>query len=402
MAETELKQQTAPVLEFGADVAGAPVMPTVQDGQVVPNVMTAVPSAQELPTISIEQHMEENINLSPEEKQQIDEFAGQIDITNSAAIINYGVGTQKKLADFSQKTLESVRAKDMGEVGEMVTGLVVQLKNFDVDDEDQGFLSKLFKKGGNKIDSLKSKYSKVETNVTTITNELEKHQIMLLKDVDVLDKMYDMNLVYFKELTMYVLAGKKKLESVRANELIEAQNKAKASGLAEDVQKAKDLADQCDRFEKKLHDLELTRTVALQTGPQIRLMQSSDTAMAEKIQSTIVNTIPLWKNQMVIALGIEHSAQAARAQREVSDMTNELLKKNADKLKVATVENAKEAERGIVDVETLKHTNEQLISTLDEVMKIQQEGKEKRKLAEAELIQIEDQLKVKLLEASNR
>ncbi|MBQ4416830.1 MAG: toxic anion resistance protein, partial [Butyrivibrio sp.] len=235
-----------------------------------------------------------------------------------------------------------------------------------------------------------------------ITNELEKHQVTLLKDVDMLDKMYDMNLSYYKELTMYVLAGKKKLESVRANELVEAQKQAQASGLPEDAQRAKDIADQCDRFEKKLHDLELTRTVAMQTGPQIRLMQSSDTAMAEKIQSTIVNTIPLWKNQMVIALGIEHSAQAAKAQKAVSDTTNELLKKNADKLKIATVENAKEIERGIVDIETLKHTNEQLISTLDEVMKIQAEGREKRKLAEQELVQIEDQLKNKILEAAGK
>ena len=284
----------------------------------------------------------------------------------------------------------------------MVTNLVVQLKNFDVDDEKGGFFSGLFKKGANKAESLKAKYSKVETNVTTITNELEKHQITLLKDVDMLDQMYDMNLTYYKELTMYVLAGKKRLESVRNNELIEAQNKAKASGLPEDAQKAKDLADQCDRFEKKLHDLELTRTVAMQTGPQIRLMQSSDTAMAEKIQSTIVNTIPLWKNQMVIALGIEHSAQAAKAQQAVSDATNELLKKNADKLKLATVESAKETERGIVDIETLKHTNEQLISTLDEVMKIQDEGREKRKAAEQELVQIENQLKGKILEAARR
>lgn len=383
--------QAKPVLEFGEDNKVSTVEAAV-NGE-------ADFSARK----TLEEHIKENIELTEEEKKQIDEFAAQIDITNSSAIINYGAGTQKKLADFSQKTLDSVRTKDMGEVGEMVTGLVVELKNFEIeDDKSQGFFGKIFSKSANKVNSLKSKYSKIETNVNTITNELEKHQITLLKDVDVLDKMYDMNLVYFKELTMYVLAGKKKLEIIRENELADAQNKAKISGLPEDAQKAKDLADQCDRFEKKLHDLELTRTVALQTGPQIRLMQSSDTAMAEKIQSTIVNTIPLWKNQMVIALGIEHSAQAARAQKEVSDMTNELLKKNADKLKLATIENAKEAERGVVDMDTLKHTNEQLISTLDEVMKIQAEGKEKRKIAEEELVQIEDQLKAKLLQAASQ
>ncbi len=383
--------QAKPVLEFGEDNKAYTVEAAVKG--------EADFSARK----TLEEHIKENIELTEEEKKQIDEFAAQIDITNSSAIINYGAGTQKKLADFSQKTLDSVRTKDMGEVGEMVTGLVVELKNFEIeDDKSQGFFGKIFSKSANKVNSLKSKYSKIETNVNTITNELEKHQITLLKDVDVLDKMYDMNLVYFKELTMYVLAGKKKLEIIRENELTDAQNKAKISGLPEDAQKAKDLADQCDRFEKKLHDLELTRTVALQTGPQIRLMQSSDTAMAEKIQSTIVNTIPLWKNQMVIALGIEHSAQAARAQKEVSDMTNELLKKNADKLKLATIENAKEAERGVVDMDTLKHTNEQLISTLDEVMKIQAEGKEKRKIAEEELVQIEDQLKAKLLQAASQ
>ncbi|MBR0173024.1 MAG: toxic anion resistance protein [Lachnospiraceae bacterium] len=378
-------------------------MPVIdEEGQVVSSVMTeGAGEAAQVPAVPIEEHMAKSANLSDEELRQIDEFSGQIDLSNTAAILNYGVGTQRKLADFSEKTLESVRTKDMGEVGNMVTDLVVQLKDFDTDD-DKGFFGNLLKKSKNKAEALKTRYSKVETNVTAITNELEKHQVTLLKDVDMLDKMYDMNLSYYKELTMYVLAGKKKLESVRANELVEAQKQAQASGLPEDAQRAKDIADQCDRFEKKLHDLELTRTVAMQTGPQIRLMQSSDTAMAEKIQSTIVNTIPLWKNQMVIALGIEHSAQAAKAQKAVSDTTNELLKKNADKLKIATVENAKEVERGIVDIETLKHTNEQLISTLDEVMKIQAEGREKRKLAEQELVQIEDQLKNKILEAAGR
>lgn len=401
MADFEQMQPVAPKLEFGADTGSA--MPVIdEEGQVVSSVMTeGAGEAAQVPAVPIEEHMAKSANLSDEELRQIDEFSEQIDLSNTAAILNYGVGTQRKLADFSEKTLESVRTKDMGEVGNMVTDLVVQLKDFDTDD-DKGFFGNLLKKSKNKAEALKTRYSKVETNVTAITNELEKHQVTLLKDVDMLDKMYDMNLSYYKELTMYVLAGKKKLESVRANELVEAQKQAQASGLPEDAQRAKDIADQCDRFEKKLHDLELTRTVAMQTGPQIRLMQSSDTAMAEKIQSTIVNTIPLWKNQMVIALGIEHSAQAAKAQKAVSDTTNELLKKNADKLKIATVENAKEVERGIVDIETLKHTNEQLISTLDEVMKIQAEGREKRKLAEQELVQIEDQLKNKILEAAGK
>ena len=401
MADFEQMQPVAPKLEFGADTGSA--MPVIdEEGQVVSSVMTeGAGEAAQVPAVPIEEHMAKSANLSEEELRQIDEFSEQIDLSNTAAILNYGVGTQRKLADFSEKTLESVRTKDMGEVGNMVTDLVVQLKDFDTDD-DKGFFGNLLKKSKNKAEALKTRYSKVETNVTAITNELEKHQVTLLKDVDMLDKMYDMNLSYYKELTMYVLAGKKKLESVRANELVEAQKQAQASGLPEDAQRAKDIADQCDRFEKKLHDLELTRTVAMQTGPQIRLMQSSDTAMAEKIQSTIVNTIPLWKNQMVIALGIEHSAQAAKAQKAVSDTTNELLKKNADKLKIATVENAKVIERGIVDIETLKHTNEQLISTLDEVMKIQAEGREKRKLAEQELVQIEDQLKNKILEAAGK
>lgn len=379
--------QQAPILEFD-----------LQDKAIIEET----DNSEAYKSLPFEEHVKENIELTLAEKKQIDEFTSKIDITNSSAIINYGVGTQKKLADFSQKTLNSVRTKDMGEVGEMVTNLIVELKNFNVDNDDsKGFFSKLFNKGSNKVNALKTKYSKVETNVETITTELEKHQITLLKDVDILDKMYDMNLIYFKELTMYIIAGKKKIDMVRANELVEITNKAKASGLPEDAQKAEDLANQLDRFEKKIHDLELTRTVALQTGPQIRLMQSSDTAMAEKIQSTIVNTIPLWKNQMVIALGIEHGIQAAKAQKEVSNMTNELLKRNADKLKMAAVENAKEAERGVIDIETLKHTNEQLISTLDEVIKIQREGKEKRLAAEAELVQIEDKLKEKLLFAAD-
>ena len=341
---------------------------------------------------------EENV-LTPEELRQVEEFAKKIDVTNSKAVMTYGVGTQKKMADFSEKTLESVKTKDMGEVGDMVSGLVTQLKNFDLDENEKGIMG-FFKKKGNQMQELKTKYTTVEKNVEAISNELEKHQVTLLKDVELLDRMYELNLTYFKELSMYILAGKKKLKEVRETDLPALQKKAAESGLPEDAQAAKDLADQCDRFEKKLHDLQLTRAVAMQTGPQIRMIQSSNQIMAEKIQSTIVNTIPLWKNQMVIAIGIEHANQAAKAEREVNDMTNALLRKNADKLKQATVESAKEAERGIVDIETLKHTNEMLITTMDEVLAIQQEGKQKRAAAERDLAQIEAQLRQKLLQAS--
>ena len=337
--------------------------------------------------------------LSAEELKQVDEFSKQIDISNSSGIMNYGVGTQKKLADFSEKALDNVKTKDMGEVGNMITDLVTQLKNFEIAEDEKGLFA-LFKKGANKLEGMKAKYSKIETNVQTISNELERHQITLMKDVEILDRMYELNLNYYKELSMYILAGKKKLEQERSTTLVELQKKAEQSGLPEDAEKAKDFSNMCDRFEKKIYDLELTRTIAMQTGPQIRMVQSSDTVMAEKIQSTIVNTIPLWKNQMVIAIGIEHSTQAAKAEREVNDMTNKLLRKNADALKVATIESAKEAERGIVDLETLRHTNESLISTLDEVLKIQTEGKTKRREAEVELTQIENQLKDKLLQVA--
>lgn len=335
--------------------------------------------------------------LSEEEKRMVSEFVEKIDLRNSNAILQYGAGTQKKMADFSEKALENVKTKDMGEIGDMIAGLVTELKSFDVEEEEKG-LGAFFKKRANKLTALKAKYDKTEVNVNKITTALEAHQIQLIKDAQMLDRMYDMNLTYFKELSMYILAGKKKLQNARENELTELRNKALASGLPEDAQAAKDYEGLIDRFEKKLHDLELTRTVALQTAPQIRLVQGSDTVMAEKIQSTIVNTIPLWKSQMVIALGVEHSTQAAEAQRAVSDMTNELLKKNADRLKVATIEAAKESERGIVDIETLKHTNESLISTLDEVMKIQTEGRAKRAAAESELQSMENELKAKLLE----
>lgn len=381
MAET--KTDTGITLEFDtAPAPEAPNAPAVEDEK------------------QLEADVEEAAKLTPEEQAQVDAFVEKIDITNSAAVMNYGVATQKKLADFSQKTIDNVRTSDMGDVGEMLTGLVTELKNFDVDENEKG-LKALFKKSANKVNALKAKYSSIETNVTAVTRELEKHQVTLLKDIDVLDKMYDLNLSYFKELSMYILAGKKKLEIVRNTDLKDLQDKAAASGLPEDAQRAKDLADKCNRFDKKIYDLELSRTIALQTGPQIRLVQSADTEMAEKIQSTIVNTIPLWKNQMVIALGVEHSTQAAKAEREVNDMTNELLKKNADKLKVAVTESAKESERGIVDIETLKHTNESLISTIDEVLSIQKNGTERRHEAEKELSELEGQLKQKLMEASN-
>ena len=373
-----------------------PAAPSLSFGEPEPEAAAAVQAA---PAPQAEKKEPEEAVLSPEEIRMVDNFAKQIDITNTQAVMTYGVGTQKKMADFSEKTLESVRTKDLGEVGGMITSLVTELKNFDVDEKDKGLFG-IFKKGSNKMDEMKAKYSKVETNVDAITKELEKHQVTLMKDIDLLDRMYELNLNYYKELSMYILAGKKKLKEERETTLAELQAKAQRSGLPEDAQAAKDYAEMCDRFEKKLHDLMLTRTVAMQTGPQIRMIQSSDSVMAEKIQSTIVNTIPLWKSQMVIAIGVEHANKAARAQREVTNMTNELLKKNADALKQATVETAKESERGIVDIETLKHTNEMLISTMDEVLAIQTEGKQKRMEAEAELAGIENQLREKMLQAS--
>ena len=339
-------------------------------------------------------------NLTPEELQMVNEFSQKIDLHNSQAILQYGVGTQKKMADFSEAALNNVRTKDLGEVGNMLSSLVIDLKSFDVTEQDKGFKG-LFKKSSNKITSMKAKYDKAEVNVNNVCTALENHQVTLMKDIALLDKMYAVNLTYFKELSMYILAGKKKLEEVRNGELAAAVAKANASNLPEDAQAAKHLQSMCDRFEKKIHDLELTRMISIQTAPQIRMVQNNDTLMAEKIQSTIVNTIPLWKSQMVLALGIEHSAQAAKAQREVTDMTNELLRKNADILKTATIDTAKESERGIVDLETLKHTNESLISTFDEVLKIQTEGREKRRNAEAEMQRMEDELKKKLLEIRN-
>lgn len=335
--------------------------------------------------------------LTEEEKKMVDDFSSQIDLHNTNGILQYGAGTQKKMADFSEAALNNVRTKDLGEVGDMLTNVVTELKSFETEEEEKGFFSFL-KKPANKITNMKAKYEKAEVNVDRICQVLEGHQVQLMKDVAMLDKMYEQNLVYFKELSMYILAGKKKLNQVRNTELVQLVEKAKLSGLPEDAQAAKDLEGLCNRFEKKIHDLELTRMISIQTAPQIRLVQNSDTMMVEKIQSTVVNTIPLWKSQMVLALGVEHASQAAQAQRQVTDMTNQLLRKNAEVLKMASVESAKESERGVVDLETLQNTNAALISTLDEVMQIQADGRAKRQAAEVELRKMEDELKNKLLE----
>ena len=334
--------------------------------------------------------------LSPEEQQMVDAFAAKIDVENTTQILQYGAGTQKKMADFSDAALANVRTQDLGEVGDLITSVVGELKGFDAE-EQKGFFG-FFKKQANKLELMKARYDKAELNVEKIGDALQQHQVRLLKDSAVLDKMYAQNLAYFKELTMYILAGKKKLEQVRSGKLAELQQIAQRTGLAEDAQAARDLADKCDRFEKKIHDLELTRAISIQTAPQIRMIQNNDSVMVEKIQTTLVNTIPLWKNQMVLALGIAHSTEAAQAQRQVTDVTNALLKQNAEKLHMASVETAREAERGIVDIETLKKTNTELITTLDDVMKIQADGRAKRLAAEAEMAKMEDQLKRKLLQ----
>lgn len=377
----ELKgfEETAPTLTLEPDLGEAkPAAP-------------AVPEAE-----AVKKEMEQTI-LTPEEQQMVDSFAQKIDIENTNQILQYGAGTQKKMADFSDAALENVRTQDLGEVGELITQVVGELRDFDATEEEKGFLG-FFKKQGNKIENMKNRYAKAEVNVQKITTSLQDHQMRLMKDSAVLEKMYAQNLNYYKELTMYILAGKQKLQEVREGKLRDLEAKAAASGLPEDAQEAKDLDRKCNRFEKKLHDLELTRTISLQTAPQIRLVQNNDTLMVEKIQTTIVNTIPLWKSQMVLALGIAHSTEAAQAQRQVTDLTNELLKKNAQALHLASTETAKESERGIVDIETLKQTNQELISTLDDVMKIQKEGRIKRQQAEVEMRRMEDELKNKLLE----
>lgn len=336
------------------------------------------------------------IVLSPEEQAMVDAFSEKIDLHNTSIILQYGASSQKKIASFSDNVLEGIKTKDLGETGEMITDLVGELKGFSAEEEEGGFLG-FFKKAGNKLSRMRTRYADVEKNVTGIATQLENHQNRLLTDIVVFDKMYEANLTYFKELTMYILAGKKKLEQERATTLVALKEKAKATGQAHDAQAANDYEALCDRFEKKLHDLQLTRTISIQMAPQIRLLQNNHALLSEKIQSTLNNTIPLWKNQMVLALGMEHSRQALKAQREVTDMTNALLKKNAETLKMGTIEVAKESERGIVDMETIRYTNEQLITTLDEVLQIQTEGRQKRAAAEAEIAQIESQLRRKLL-----
>ena len=397
-----LDEPAAPSLTL--DEPAAPSLTLEQQAPAAPGLtLDAAPEQQaeqpaEAPKPLDADAMAEESGLSPEEKQQVEDFAKKIDLSNSTQILQYGAASQKKVADFSTSALENIRTKDLGEVGDMVTGLITELKGFDATAEQPKGIFGWFKKAGNQVEELKLRYSKAETNVDKIESMLQDHQVQLLKDISMLDTMYERNLVYFKELTMYIIAGKKKLEQVRAEDLPKLVEKAQKSGLPEDAQAAKDLEDQCTRFEKKLYDLELTRNISVQMSPQIRLIQSNDTMMAEKIQTSIVNTIPLWKSQMVLALGLAHSQQAIDAQRAVTDMTNELLKKNAAALKQGTIEAAKESERGIVDIETLQQTNRSLIETLDEVVKIQTEGRAKRVAAEAELGRIEGELKAKLLE----
>ena len=385
--ELDLNAPVAPTLTLDS----APAAPTLTldpaaDEKIVEESKKATP-------VQVEDTL-----LSPEEQKMVNDFAEKIDLTNSQMVLQYGAASQKKLSDFSETALSRVKTQDMGETGELITGLIAELQGFDANAEQPKGILGFFKKTSNSIEQLKTRYDSADKNVERIKAKLEDHQVVLMKDIAMLDKMYEYNLVYFKELTMYILAGKKKLADVRANELKAAQEKAQRTQLPEDAQAARDLADMCDRFEKKLYDLELTRNVSIQMGPQIRLIQSNDTMMAEKIQTTIVNTIPLWKNQMVLALGIAHSQQAMQAERAVTDATNELLRKNAATLKQGTIDIAKESERGIVDIETLRQTNKQLIETLDELNKIRAEGKVKRANAEQELGRIEGELRSKLLE----
>ena len=388
----EMKQAETEMPSLTLEPDFAPEVKKEPEVQVQGQLMEVAPEMN-----PVQQKMAQTV-LTPEEQKMVDDFAGQIDLTNTQAVLQYGAGSQKKIADFSETALSNVRTKDMGEVGQLLTDVVAQLRDFDTE-EDKGFFG-LFKKSGDKLSNLKAKYDKAEVNISKICDAMENHQVLLLKDVAVLDKLYQLNLNYFKELSMYILAGKKKLTQAKNVELPELLEKAQKSGLPEDTQAAKDFAAMCERFEKKIYDLELTRAISLQMAPQIRLIQSNDIAMSEKIQSTLVNTIPLWKSQMVIAIGLDHATDAAKAQRAVSDMTNELLKKNAEALKVASVETAKESERGIVDIETLKTTNQTLMTTLDEVMKIQEEGRARRQSAEEDLQRIENEMRDKLLEMS--
>ena len=373
---TEWNKETIPSLTLEPDLGDAPELVVKEE-------------------TALQQTKPETV-LTPEEQKIVDDFAAKIDVENTAQILQYGAGTQKKMADFSDTALANVRTQDLGEVGELITGVVGELKGFDAE-EEKGLFG-FFRKQANKLETMKNRYAKAEANVEKISDALQQHQVRLMKDSAVLDKMYEQNLAYFKELTMYILAGKQKLEQVRSTKLRQLEETAQRTGLAEDAQAARDLSEKCLRFEKKIHDLELTRAISIQTAPQIRMIQNNDTVMVEKIQTTLVNTIPLWKNQMVLALGIAHSTEAAQAQRQVTDITNALLKQNAEKLHMASVETAKEAERGIVDIETLKKTNAELIQTLDDVMKIQAEGRAKRQAAEIEMAKMENDLKTKLLQ----
>ena len=375
----------------------APGIPTLTLDGAEPPALTLEPEAQPEEKKAEPTVLDESV-LSPEEQKVVAEFSEKIDLQNSTMVLQYGSAAQKKIASFSDTALNNVRTKDLGEVGDQISSLVVELKGFDIDEEEKKGFFGFFKSTGNKITAMKARYDSAETNVNKIASALEAHQVQLMKDVVMLDKLYDMNLNYHKELSMYIIAGKKKLQKERATTLVELQAKAQRTGLAEDAQAANDFAQQCDNFEKKLHDLELTRMVSVQMSPQIRLVQNNDKLMTEKIQSTLVNTIPLWKSQMVLALGLAHSEQAVKAQREVTDMTNELLRKNAEKLKMSTIQTARESERGVVDMETLRMTNLSLIQTLDEVVKIQDEGRAKRRAAEQEIGRLEGELKQKLLD----
>lgn len=382
---TNENEQGKITLEF--DEVSAPTLTLVTE----PEAELEKPEAPKVDPLMLEKS-----KLTPEEQKMVADFADKIDISNTNMVLKYGASAQNKIASFSESALQNVRTKDLGEVGEMLNSLVKELRGFE-EEEEKGFFG-IFKKASNKVANMRAKYDKAEVNVTKICDVLEGHQVQLMKDIAMLDKMYDMNLVYFKELSMYILAGKQKLEEVRSKDLVELNQRAQQSGLPEDAQAANDLSAMCDSFEKKIHDLELTRMVSIQMAPQIRLVQNNDSMMTEKIQSTLVNTIPLWKSQMLLSLGLAHSQQAIASQRAVTDMTNELLRKNAEALKIGTIETAKESERGIVDIETLKQTNQSLISTLDEVMKIQEEGRQKRRDAEQELGRLEGELKQKLLD----
>ena len=361
--------------------------------------LTLEPELEPAPELAVAEQTQSEVNepvLTPQEQQMVADFAAKIDVENTTQILQYGAGTQKKMAQFSDAALANVRTQDLGEVGDLIVNVVGELKGFDAD-EEKGIFG-FFRKQADKLDTMKAKFAKAEVNVAKIGDALQEHQVRLMKDSAVLDRMYQQNLAYFKELTMYILAGKQKLAEVRSGKLQELQARAQRSGLAEDAQAARDLSDKCDRFEKKIHDLELTRAISIQTAPQIRMIQNNDNVMVEKIQTTLMNTIPLWKNQMVLALGIAHSTEAAKAQRQVTDVTNALLKQNAERLHMASVETAREAERGIVDIETLKATNAKLIQTFDDVMKIQADGRAKRLAAEAEMVKMENDLKQKLLQ----